>query len=148
MKRAIILLCLMAFVGCSGADKSPKVSLEFRFVEESPGDWLTPITMDAWGGEQTFYAHEEIIMDATDVASATVIEWQNSPAIELKFTDSGKDKLAQVTAANIGRRMGMILDGELMVAPVIRAKMDGGRAVINGDFTDAEAKRIADGLSR
>jgi preprotein translocase subunit SecD len=147
MKTAVVLLCLIALVGCSGEKKPAGVSLEFRLVDEAPGDGLTPMAMDTGGMEQTFYAHEDVVMSGDDVAAAKVITWQNQPAIEVMFTSSGKDKLSRITAENIGRRMGMIVDGKLMVAPVIRAKMDGGRVVINGDFTDAEAKRIADGLS-
>jgi preprotein translocase subunit SecD len=143
------MLCLSIVAGCGGAETEvEKVALELRIVETSPGEGLTAMTMTAWGRSETFYAHEEILMTGDDVDSAALTEWNGHPAVELSFTAEGAAKLAQITGANVGRRMGMIVDGVLVTAPVIRAPIDGGVAVINGEFTDEEAKRVAAGLGK
>ena len=68
MKRVILLLCVLALAGCTGAGEKPaKVTLEFRFVEEDAGEGLTAMTMTAGGTTQTFYAHDEVVIDGDDV---------------------------------------------------------------------------------
>jgi preprotein translocase subunit SecD len=149
MRFVLLLVCLLAVGGCAGdgTDTGP-VSLELRIVEEAPGEGLAAMTMSAWGRSETFYAHSEVLMTGDDVASAAITEWQGHPAVEMKFTEAGGERLAQITGGNVGKRMGMIVDGKLMAAPVIRAQISGGVAVINGEFTDEEARRVAAGLGR
>ena len=57
------------------------------------------------------------------------------------------DVLAQ-WISGLPKPIGMLVDGELITAPVIRTPIREGRAVINGDFTEEEAKRIAAGIVR
>ena len=149
MKQLLLLVCVAALAGCGGAETDvQKVALEMRLVETSPGEGLTEMTMTAWGRSEILYAHDEVLMTGDDVESASLTEWNGFPAVELKFTAEGASKLAGITGANVGRQMGMIVNGALMTAPLIRAPIDGGVAVINGEFTEEEAKRVAAGLSR
>ncbi len=66
-----------------------------------------------------------------------------SPVVALQFTDVGGDKFAQLTSANIGRHIGIYLDGELLTNPVVNDAITGGSAVITGQRTLEEAKDLA-----
>lgn len=66
-----------------------------------------------------------------------------SPVVALQFTDAGGDKFAQLTSANIGRHIGIYLDGELLTNPVVNDAITGGSAVITGQRTLEEAKDLA-----
>jgi preprotein translocase subunit SecD len=124
MKCAVVFICLVAVAGCIGADKEPaKISLECRLVEESPAEGLTAMTMIAWATTKTLYVHDDVLMNIDDIASASAVSWHEHPAVELRFTDAGADKFAKITAANVG-----------------------SVAVINGEFTEEEAKRVAAAL--
>ncbi len=64
------------------------------------------------------------------------------PSIAFSFNNEGALLFAEVTRENIGNRLGIVLDGELKSAPVIRGEI-GGNGVIEGDFTYKEAADIA-----
>ena len=51
-----------------------------------------------------------------------------------------------VSQENIGKPLAIVVDGTLVSAPVIKAAIPGGVAVIVGSFTQEEAERIADGI--
>ena len=93
-----------------------------------------------------FYLHPEVILANEDIASTSVTHWEDRPAVDVILTEAGKEKFAEFTGANIGKRAAILVDGKLVTAPIIRAPILQGRALINGDFTEQEAKRIAEGL--
>lgn len=66
-----------------------------------------------------------------------------NPVVALEFSDEGGDKFAHLTEANIGRHIGIYLDGELLTNPVVNEAITGGRAVITGQRTLDEAKDLA-----
>jgi preprotein translocase subunit SecD len=54
---------------------------------------------------------------------------------------------ARVTREHIGQRLAILLDGKVYSAPRIQSPIEGGRALIQGQFTQAEAASLADALS-
>lgn len=70
----------------------------------------------------------------------------NQPQIALSFNSAGADKFARITQENVGQLLAIVLDGELYSAPVIRVPILDGNAVIEGDFTMAEAYGLANVL--
>ena len=147
MKQVLVLVMIMVLIGCGSLKKQPEtVKLEFRFAEIWPTEGLEEVTVTAWGETQTYYLHDEIEMTNADIDSAFVTTWNDSPVVELIFTESGRERFARLTEENIGKRLGMLVDGELVIAPVIRDAILTGKALINGDFSEKEAQRIADGI--
>lgn len=145
MKRVIALIIIVTLYGCNSAQKQPdKIKLEFRVAETQPGPGLKEMSMYKTGDR--FYVHNKILLTNDDIKSARFTLWQNHPGIELSMTDSGKAKWARITEQNIGKNIGMILDGKLVCAPLVRTRIDVGIAIINGLFTEKEARRIAAGL--
>ncbi|RLA85156.1 MAG: protein translocase subunit SecD, partial [Deltaproteobacteria bacterium] len=67
----------------------------------------------------------------------------NRPYISLTFTPWGAKEFERITAENVHKRLAIILDGTVYSAPVIRERISGGRAVIEGDFTLEEAHDLA-----
>ena len=67
----------------------------------------------------------------------------NEPNVSVTFDSKGAQEFDQITQANIGKRMAIVLDGTVYSAPVIRARISGGRAVIEGAFTTEEANDLA-----
>jgi len=67
----------------------------------------------------------------------------NRPYISLSFTPRGAKDFERITGENVGRRLAIILDGNLYSAPRIKERIAGGRAVIEGNFTVQEAHDLA-----
>ncbi len=67
----------------------------------------------------------------------------NEPYVSITFNAVGAKRFDQVTAANVGKRMAIVLDGTVYSAPVIRERIAGGSAQISGSFTSQEATDLA-----
>ncbi len=68
-------------------------------------------------------------------------------SVDLQMTTPGAKEWAKVTKANIGNQLAIVLDNQVYSAPVIRGEMNTGNASITGQFSDAEAKDLADILN-
>ena len=67
----------------------------------------------------------------------------NEPVVGLQFNAEGAKKFAQVTAANVGRRLAIVLDGKVQSAPNIREAIPSGEAVITGRFSVEQAQDLS-----
>ncbi len=73
---------------------------------------------------------------------------QNRPYVSLDFKASGAKIFEQITGANIGKRLAIVLDENVYSAPVVQAKIAGGSAQITlgtGDYNTvmSEARDLA-----
>ncbi len=65
------------------------------------------------------------------------------PVVNLTLNRQGSRKFARVTGANIDKRLSIVLDNKVYMAPVIRSKIPDGRAIIEGLADVEEANDIA-----
>ncbi len=142
MKTVTVLIVLLALLGCAKAPE--QVTIEFRLAETEPAEGLTEMIFHRT--EETFYLHDEVLISNADIASASATMWEQRPVVDLRFTEAGTQKLAKLTTENVKKRVGMLVDGTLASAPVINAPILEGRAIIDGDFSEKEARRIAAGI--
>lgn len=97
------------------------------------------------GSEDKIYLHKEAVLTSTDIADVRVAAVEQT-AVELTFTDEGKKKLAKATEEHLGKALAIVVDGKVIAAPNIRAKI-ADRALISVS-TKAEAERIATGFKK
>jgi protein-export membrane protein SecD len=62
------------------------------------------------------------------------------PIVSLEFSKQGAQLFSDITGANIDRQLAIVLDDIVQSAPVIRAKIPDGKAIIEGNFTAEDAK--------
>ncbi|MBM3321006.1 MAG: protein translocase subunit SecD [Candidatus Eisenbacteria bacterium] len=67
----------------------------------------------------------------------------NSPGVSLTLTGEGAHDFSRITGANVGRRLAIVLDGKIHVAPTIMGKIPRGRASITGNYDMDEAKILS-----
>ncbi|MFC1481925.1 protein translocase subunit SecD [Candidatus Neomarinimicrobiota bacterium] len=67
----------------------------------------------------------------------------NQPVVNVSMNNDGSRIWARLTGANVGRRVALVLDKKVHMAPVIRDKIAGGQTVIEGMESMDEAKMIA-----
>ena len=65
------------------------------------------------------------------------------PYVELILNTTGARLFEQVTAANVKRRLAIVLDNKVYSAPVIQERIGGGRASITGSFDIKEARDLS-----
>lgn len=73
--------------------------------------------------------------------------FQGQPEVRVDFDAQGSQIFENLTGANVGRVMGIFLDGQLQSTPVIRERIGGGTAIISGSFTADGAKLLARNLN-
>jgi preprotein translocase subunit SecD len=90
------------------------------------------------------------ILDAAPVVSGEdLVDAQPSfdqngrPAVNFRFDPTGARKFGDYTAENIGNPFAIVLDGEVISAPVIQSHIPGGSGIITGNFTVEESTNLA-----
>ena len=63
------------------------------------------------------------------------------------FDEEGKEKFAQATTEHLGEAINIIVNGEIVSAPVVQTPITEGSCMITGDFTLDEAEELADMLN-
>jgi SecD/SecF fusion protein len=66
--------------------------------------------------------------------------------VSMSMNGTGARLWKNLTGANVGRRIAIVLDGYVYSAPVINGEIPGGRSSISGSFTVEEAKDLANVL--
>ena len=64
------------------------------------------------------------------------------PEINLEFTEDGGKKFSEITSRNIDKPVWILLDGQILTAPIVQQAIMDGKAVINGEYTTQEAKNM------
>lgn len=67
----------------------------------------------------------------------------NLPAVTFRFNPSGARKFGDYTAETIGSPFAIVLDDEVISAPVIQDHIPGGSGIITGRFTVEESTQLA-----
>jgi preprotein translocase subunit SecD len=65
------------------------------------------------------------------------------PAVTFRFNPAGARDFGTYTAANVGAPFAIVLDNEVISAPVIRSAITGGSGQITGNFTVQESTDLA-----
>lgn len=85
-----------------------------------------------------------VVLTGKDLKDAKAqISNGNQSVVGLEFNDEGGKKFADLTARNIGKQIAIVLDGDVLTAPVVQEAITGGRAQISGSRTMEEAERLA-----
>lgn len=85
-------------------------------------------------------------LTGADLSSAKVgFDQQKSgqPVVQIQFTADGGTKFESITGANVGKPLAIVLDNQVISAPVVSEKISGGSAVISGNFTLDQAKNLS-----
>ncbi|HTK03317.1 MAG TPA: protein translocase subunit SecD [Alphaproteobacteria bacterium] len=119
-----------------------------RIIVELPGVTDTKQAVDLIGKTAQLQFFEEsgpTNLTGADLESAAVVfdSQTGKPAISLKFTKEGGEKFAEITGQNIGKPLPIVLDNNVISAPVVQEKIVGDSAQISGTFTIEEAKNLA-----
>jgi preprotein translocase subunit SecD len=65
-----------------------------------------------------------------------------SPQVALRFDDEGTQMFADLTQKNLGKRIAILIDGQIVSAPTVQSEITNGQAVITGSYTQQEAKEL------
>ena len=95
--------------------------------------------------EGVYYIVEEtpVVTGEELVDAQPGFDQNNRPAVTFRFNPSGARKFGDYTATNIGAPFAIVLDNEVISAPVIQSHIPGGSGIITGRFTVEESTQLA-----
>ena len=95
--------------------------------------------------KQAYVLESRPLMTGEYIQDARVrpAEQLHGASVELILNASGARLFEQITAANVKRRLAIVLDNRVYSAPVIQERIGGGRASITGNFEVKEARDLA-----
>jgi preprotein translocase subunit SecD len=110
-------------------------------AQPGPRQVLLP-SMDEDG---VYYIVEETpVVSGEELVDAQPSFDQNGqPAVSFRFDTTGARKFGDYTAANIGAPFAIVLDNEVISAPVIQSHIPGGSGIITGNFSVEESTQLA-----
>src|SRR5689334_14378129 len=87
-------------------------------------------------------------MKGTEVASAQMRldldqEHPGAPGVSFTLTGRGGAIFSDITGANVGRRLAIVLDNRVQSAPNIHERIPRGQGSITGNFTEEEAQNLS-----
>ncbi|MDD3487575.1 MAG: protein translocase subunit SecD [Candidatus Moranbacteria bacterium] len=80
-------------------------------------------------------------------ADVQFMSQSGKPEVGIEFDAEGAKLFAQLTKDNVGKQIAIFLDGQVISAPTVQTQITDGKAVITGDFTLDEAKKLAQRLN-
>lgn len=122
-----------------GEEKAKEYELSGIFIKKkTPADVLP--SADPW---------QNTALSGKQLERAEVVTDQQTGAVQvsLQFDNEGKELFGQITEKNVGKPVGIFLDGVLVTSPTVQQAIRDGRAVITGSFNIQEARLIAQRLN-
>ncbi len=91
-----------------------------------------------------YIVEESPVVSGEDLVDAQPsFDQNNKPSVSFRFDTTGARKFGDYTAANIGAPFAIVLDNEVISAPVIQSHIPGGSGIITGSFTVEESTNLA-----
>ncbi|HRO00720.1 MAG TPA: protein translocase subunit SecD [Nitrobacter sp.] len=128
--------------------------MDFRMVDSSiPADQATQgrvpgdseVLMGSQAPKTPYVVKKQVLVSGGDLTDAQpgFDSRTSEPIVTFRFNSNGARKFAQATTENVGQPFAIILDNEVISAPVIREPITGGSGQISGNFTVQEANDLA-----
>jgi preprotein translocase subunit SecD len=128
--------------------------LDFRMVDSTvPPDQAlqgkappdSEVLMSSTAPKIPYVVKKQVLVSGADLTDAQPGFDQRSgePIVSFRFNTAGSRKFAQATSENVGQPFAIVLDNEVISAPVIREPITGGSGQISGNFTVQQANDLS-----
>jgi len=126
-----------------------QVKADSTFLMDASMNWDAHETdMQGRTGRAFYVLSKDPLMRGTEVASAQMRldldqEHPGAPGVSFTLTGRGGAIFADITGANVGRRLAIVLDTRVQSAPNIHERIPRGQGSITGSFSEEEAQNLA-----
>jgi preprotein translocase subunit SecD len=96
-------------------------------------------------GKHPYVIEKRVMVDGEDLTDAQpgFDQRNGEPIVTFRFNNRGATRFAQATSENVGRPFAIVLDNEVISAPVIQTPITGGSGQISGRFTVEQTVDLA-----
>ena len=119
--------------------------LTFRFISNKDAEEGSYDNLNTKGSKVKEKVNKKITLSGEHLTDAQpgFDNLNNQSVVNFKLNNFGSKKFAYATKNNVGRRLAIVIDNEVISAPVIRDAIPGGSGQISGNFTVNEANNLA-----
>ena len=139
----IALLPLLLLTGACAS--RPQLEMSAAALAPVPG-WKE---MTPRAGGASVWVSPGVVITSADVERASRGLAEGHPALQLTLTPAGATKLAALSEKQLGQPLAMLVDGELVWAPLIRSKLGGDVtiAAAGAGLSEKDVDRLVEGLN-
>ena len=98
---------------------------------------------EASGQRTPYVVDDEVIVSGERLVDAQATFQDGQPIVSFRFDAAGGQIFGRVTSENVGVRLAIVLDNDVVSAPRIQSAILGGSGIITGRFTVAETVDLA-----
>ena len=119
--------------------------MSFHLVESDTGGAQAGTTIMPLrdGGQIAVQDRVALAGDHLTSAASEIDPQTGRPVVTFRFDTTGALEFGRITAENVGRPFAIVLDGQVLTAPVIQQPILGGSGQITGNFTMEETQTLA-----
>jgi hypothetical protein len=134
----------------SESNDFPSPSLQFRWVagdsEHEQAEQLSWSSRDR--SENPLFVLKEVLLDWKDVWSVEVrnVSSGNDYAVSLIFSDTVRDRFSQLTEAGVGKRLAMVENNQVILAPIVQKKISDDEWVVATGLSQRAAVELASAI--
>ena len=116
--------------------------LNFRLVSENEEFGSEELLSE---NSEKLFVSKRIIMSGENLLDAqpSIQNQNNEPTVSFTLDRLGAQKFGRATTDNVGKRLAIVLDGEIVSAPNINEPITSGSGMISGNFSFQEATDLA-----
>lgn len=134
-----VLLMMFCSMVVSAGDEPTRVEVRKAAFETFPG----AEEVQPEGFERKIFLAADAEFTNSDFASVkAILDPRGEPGLELILTEAAALRMEQLTGEWIGKPLAILINGEVVLAPVVQAVL-GERMIVNGRFTAEEAEQLA-----
>ncbi len=98
---------------------------------------------DSLGEQRDYLVEKRVRVSGERLVDAQQTFQDGQPVVSFRFDSVGARQFGRTTGEHVGRPLAVVLDNEVISAPVIREPILGGSGIISGSFSLAEAQNLA-----
>lgn len=139
------ILAVSAAAGAAPVDRAAEkkpVKIEFRCAELAPADGLIEAIEPRTN--RRIYLHKNSDLSEKDIVDIKVKKQDTIPhtVIEFTFAKESRKKVEEMSEKQLNKPIALLIDGEIVVAPIIRAKLS-TKAAMTGDIAEEVLGKLA-----
>jgi len=133
-----------AAASANAISKAEKGLFEIHGVANAAGPTTTDCSLPPRNGKtEIVHLESAVLLDQNSLRSVKVEHDENCYYLRLTLDEEGAKRFGDITARRIDKRIGIVADGKLLSAPVVKDPIFGGSIMITGNITEKEANDLA-----
>ena len=157
MRRSLCLLAALAVAGCAkppfaefAPSGTPEVAFELRLATATARDGATAVVLPG-AHPQTIYLSPVVEFTNADIVRTRVVirkgGYESSSMAEVHLSRDAAARMAELTRGHQDEMMAILLDGKVVMAPMIKGVLTDRVTVSGGEMTHDEVVTLARNLA-